>query len=175
MVSTCMRREARLHRGVPAHLLSGHPSSPSRAFGGDALDLWGTTGTRDGRRGEQLHAGQGGGRSAGMRIYLYIYLYLHAGLDQVGGQHLGPELGVAHVDLRAVGDEGDLGEAGAAAAGRRARRSARRDGTDGTLQQGIYVRLRESTKRAVVVEHDVLRTAAQHALHCRTVAWWAVV
>ena len=24
---------------------------------------------------------------------------------------LGPELGVAHVDLRAVGDEGDLGEA----------------------------------------------------------------
>ena len=92
--------------------------------------------------------------------------------------HLGPKLGVTHIDLRAVGDEGDLGEARAPAAGRRARRSARRDGTDGTdgtLEKGVDVRLRESTKRTIVVEHDVLRTASQHALNGRPVARWAVV
>ena len=89
--------------------------------------------------------------------------------------HLGPKLGVTHIDLRAVGDEGDLGEARAPAAGRGARRSARRNRTDGTLEKGVDVRLRESTKRTVVVEHDVLRTASQHALNGRPVTRWAVV
>ena len=120
MVSTCMRREARLHRGVPAHLLGGtgavvsicmrgrssvainvpahllggHARSAPRSLGRDALHLWET---RDRRRFERLHAGQGDGRSAGKLIYLYIYLYLRARLDQVGGQHLWGKRGAAAV------------------------------------------------------------------------------
>ena len=89
-----MRREARLHRGEPAHLLGGHARSAPRSLGGDALHLWET---RDRRRFERLHAGQGDGRSAGKLIYLYIYLYLRARLDQVGGQHLWGKRGAAAV------------------------------------------------------------------------------